>query len=270
MKDNLRFLREKEEAARTLRRTEFARIAARAKEERNAPPSPEEIARLYEDLGEPADGFASFCLAFSADYRPLLHTVFTEGDGGIEEDARVAYLQNAYSDRAYRRFSPLFRRVAATYYPGFREVCEEVYSGRATHAILPLSNSADGVLLSFRRLIARYDLRITAACDIAVPDENTMRFALVRRGLPGNARLPDFLDLSVVPDTIMTPGVFLSSCELLGAKPLSVVSRPLDSDEDRDALDIHLDMRGADTAALYLFLEGSHVRYETVGYYNMV
>ena len=273
-RDNLRFLAEKEEALRRLREGFFGDIAARYAPELSSPPTPDEIARLWESLGGGASDFALFCRAFSPYCRS--RSVFTgdspdadaEGEEEPGESARVAYLRSAYSDLAYRRFSSLFGRVTAFYFPGFREVAEEVYAGRATHAILPVWNSADGSLLTFRRLLSRYDLKIAAACDLAEGDDSVVRFALVRRGLPKRKTPPAYLELSVVPGDGMTPGMLLGACESLGAEAVSVSAHPTESGEG--ALDIRLDLTHADAAALYLYLEGSHARYETTGSYDMI
>ncbi|MBQ3707905.1 MAG: hypothetical protein II889_08345 [Clostridia bacterium] len=269
-RDNLRFLTEKEAALRQLSAALSADIAARHRDALSSPPAPEEIARLWESLGGDAAGFPSFCRAFSGAYRDRAASVFSDSDEEQDAAARIAYLRSSYSDQAYRRFSALFGHVTASYFPGFREVAEEVYAGRATHAILPVWNSSDGALLTFRRLLSRYDLKIAAASDISAGDESVVRFALVRRGLPKRKTPPAYLELSVVPGDGMTPGAFLSACESLGAAAVSVSAHPTESGEGRDALDIRLDLTRADTAALYLYLEGSHARYETIGSYDMI
>lgn len=269
-RDNLRFLAEKEEVLRRLYAGFCDDVAARYAPTLSSPPAPEEIARLWESIGGDASGFAGFCRAFSGAYGSRAASVFSDSDEEQDAAARVAYLRSSYSDRAYRRFSSLFGHVTAFYFPGFREVAEEVYAGRATHAILPVWNSSDGALLTFRRLLSRYDLKITAASDISAGEESVVRFALVRRGLPKRNTPPAWLELSVVPGDGMTPGMFLSACESLGASAVSVSAHPTESGEGRDALDFRLDMTHADTAALYLYLEGSHARYETIGSYDMI
>ena len=154
-RDNLHFLTEKEEAIRSLRAKLLEDIVNRNLPALSNPPSPEEIARLWESLDGGMAGFAGFCRAFSGSWGSRAASVFSDGDEEADDTARIAYLRSAYSDRAYRRFSPLFGHVTASYFPGFREVAEEVYAGRATHAILPVWNSSDGALLSFRRLLSR-------------------------------------------------------------------------------------------------------------------
>ena len=267
---NLAFLRSREKAIGLMKSAELEAAVRESLPSLSSPPTPEEAASLALSLG--ADDFPALCLALSGavgtESKEELFSL-SEGEGG-SGPARIAYLQNAFSDRAYRRFASAFSTVAAVYFPGFREVAEEVYSGRATHAILPTASSADGQILSFRRLIGRYDLKITAVCDIPTGDEQTMRFALLRRGLPSPPPRAACLDLSAVPTDALPAGELISVCERMGASLLSVNSHPSDSEEGRNSLDLILDMQNADPFALYLYLEGSHALYVTVGSYDVL
>ncbi len=268
---NLAFLRQKEESLRALARIQTEEAVRAALPSLSSPPTPDECAELFASMG--GDDFALFCAAVSRICSPLSGDTASPPNSAPEENVRIAYLQNAFSDQAYRIFSAGLagpEQAAAVYFPGFREVAEEVYSGRATHAILPVASSEDGPVLSFRRLIGRYDLKITAAADIPLDDERTMRFALLRRRLPPPPYTASWLELSAVPTDEMSAGALLSACERFGAVLVSAGSHPAGPEEDRNVLDLTFDLRGADSFALYLFLEGSHVRYETVGSYELL
>ena len=270
--DNLALLRSKQNAIRQIIAGEYREIVSSSRGTLQTPPSPDEIARLFSSLGEDPARFPRFCQAFCEAYPEEYRgaTPFSDPDTEHEVPERIAYMQNAFSDRAYRVFSALCENPRAIYYPGFREVAEEVYAGRASHAILPVANSSDGQLLSFRRLILRYDLRIIAVTDVATGDEQSMRFALLHKGIPAWEEPPSVLDMTAVLGDELSPGAFLSACETLGAALLSVDSHPLESEEEVSALDLQFDMTRADWSALYLYLEGSHVRYETVGCYTII
>ena len=167
-------------------------------------------------------------------------------------------------------FSEIYDRVSAAYFPGFTEVCEEVYNGSCSHAILPVYNSRDGQLISFRRLILKYDLKISLVADVETYDESSMRFALLQKSID-LSRISDcdFLDLSIVLDN-KNYASFLSSCEVLGANLLMLNSLPLDHFDDRNELSIQLDVSHASLDAFLYYLEGSHVRYDIVGLYSMI
>jgi len=245
-------------------------------------PSPDEIGGIYDEIcgnneTEPyLPDFARFCLVFADVYRGKFGEVFTDGDSEPTDlPPKIAYLQNSFSDKAYRVFADSFTeqnprtQVTAAYFPGFREVCEEVYYGRCTHAMLPVSSARDGILASFRKLIEKYELKIVSETDVDTGDDSGMRFALLRRGLNMPSHR-NYCDLTVVLTSGFTPGAFLTACEIIGASAVSVNTYPLEYADDRCGIQITLDISRTDPETLYLFLEGSHVSYEVIGLYDLL
>lgn len=95
---------------------------------------------------------------------------------------RIVYQRNSYADTAYLRFASLLSSPRAIYSHNFETVCEEVYNQNCEYGILPLENSTEGPLTGFARLIARYELKIAATCDVPTADDSRVtRFALLRR-----------------------------------------------------------------------------------------
>lgn len=246
--------------------------------------SPDDIAELYRTKSGEASllsaDFARFCEEFAdGDSFGFIETDSDE-DASPFDTARIAYMKNTFSDRAYRIFERVFERVAASYFPGFREVCEEVYYGRSGYGILPVSSSVDGALVSFRRLQAKYDLKIALEADVEMNDDTVMRFALLKKRLgtlPGS--IPDlcgawrYMDVSAVFADNRGIGDFFSACEALGAVILSINSAPtMPSDYYglSPAFTVQLDITGANPEALYLFLEASHIRYDVSGIYDIL
>ena len=129
--DNLALLREKERAIGQILDGQYREIIAASRESLSSPPAPDEIAALFAELGEHPSRFPRFCRAFreacAEEYRSL--TLFADAEPAGGEPERIAYMQNAFSDRAYRIFSGLCKNARAIYFPGFREVAEEI--GRA-------------------------------------------------------------------------------------------------------------------------------------------
>lgn len=245
-------------------------------------PSPDEIAGIYDEIcgnneSKPyLPDFARFCMVFSQVYRGRFGDVFSDGDSDPAILLpKIAYLQNSFSDKAYRVFADYFSQqnsrgqVTAAYFPGFREVCEEVYYGRCSYAMLPVSSSRDGILSSFRKLIEKYELKIVLKTDVDMGDDTGMRFALLRRGL--NLTSPGtFCDLTVILTSEFTPGAFLNACEIIGASAVSINSYPLEYADDRCGIQITLDISRTNPETLYLFLEGSHISYEVIGMYDLL
>ena len=237
--------------------------------------TPDEIAGIYRaQFGNTpvvlvSPDFARFCEEFTDAGSFGFIDTYADDDENPVDTARIAYMQNTFSDRAYRIFERVFERVAANYYPGFREVCEEVYYGRCTHAMLPVSSARDGILASFRKLIEKYELKIVSETDVDTGDDSGMRFALLRRGLNMPSHR-NYCDLTVVLTSGFTPGAFLTACEIIGASAVSVNTYPLEYADDRCGIQITLDISRTDPETLYLFLEGSHVSYEVIGLYDLL
>ncbi|MGN1346471.1 MAG: hypothetical protein ACI4V1_06775, partial [Eubacteriales bacterium] len=248
--------------------------------------TPDEIAGIYRaQFGNTphkavSPDFARFCEEFTGAGNFGFTEVYGDDDENPVDTARIAYMQNTFSDRAYRIFERVFERVAANYFPGFREVCEEVYYGRCGYGILPVSSSADGPLLSFHRLQSKYDLKIALEADVEMNDDSVMRFALLKKRLgtlPGS--IPDlcgawrYMALSVVLTESVKAGDFFSSCEVFGASILNITSAPTAPTEyygDHPAFTLELDITNANLEALYIFLEASHIRYDVSGIYDIL
>ncbi len=181
----------------------------------------------------------------------------------------IAYMKNSYSDASFSKFSSYFKKASAVYFPGFREVCEDVYNGHCTHAMIPVYSSKDGQLLSFRKLIAKYDLKIIYECDVEMNDDSVMRYSLLQKPLsaPRNAK---YMDLSVVlPDCISLSG-FLSACECLGGNVIMANSIPLEYADDKYNLNFLIEIKKLNLHAMYLFLEGAQVSYDIIGLYDVL
>lgn len=95
---------------------------------------------------------------------------------------RIAYMSNAFADKAYIRFAEHMEGCRTAHFHSFVDACEEVRSGLCEYCILPLENTSDGKLVGFSRLIIKYRLRIVSVCDIqnrAGVSGSITRFALL-------------------------------------------------------------------------------------------
>ena len=268
---NRAFIESKKGRIAALEESLYHDIASSYRRRHRSAPSPYEIAEMYGEICSASGDvfvspdFAVFCRAFADVFAGAYSSLArSEKD---DSPPKAAYLQNTFSDRAYRRFSEQFERMSAVYFPGFGEVCEEVYNGGCSYAILPIRNSRDGQLVSFRRLILRYDLKISLVTDIETNDDSSMRFALLKKGLDSCSG--NYIDLSVVLDNA-DYAPFLSACEALGASVSMLSSLPLEYAYDRYGLSLQLDIRNSSRDALLCFLESSRIRYDIVGFYDII
>lgn len=75
---------------------------------------------------------------------------------------RIAYMKSALANKAYIRFAQCLPNCRAADFHSFVDACEEVAGGLCEYCILPLHTSADGLLMSFYRLMVKYRLQIVA------------------------------------------------------------------------------------------------------------
>ncbi len=231
-----------------------------------------ETAVLYEQLlGECGSlitpDYAVFCLEFAKATR---NANFSSRQSVEDDVAKIAYMQNTYSDKAYRILSPT-GKTAAMYFPGFREACEEVYYERCSHTLLPVYSSSDGVLLSFYKLLLKYDLRIVRSCTVKTNDEGYMKYALAAKYTPENSEIQaENMDISVVLSESERYGDFISACEVFGASVITVNSITLNYTDDGCGILLQLDTSKADVEGLRLFLDSSRVRCSIIGQYDAV
>jgi len=189
-----------------------------------------------------------------------------------QNNSRTAYMQNSYTDKAWRRFSEAVSDMTAEYFTSYPGVCEEVYNTRCRYCILPLSTSGDGQLVSFRKLIGKYDLKICLETEVELADESVMRFALLRRRLLTGTEehVPACMELSAVLPENGTAGELIAACEAMGASVTAVYTIPLEYGDRMQEFCLELDLTGADLAGLSVFLEASQLRYTVVGLYDIV
>ncbi len=303
--DNLAYIEALEAKTAALRESVYGWLAELASAEER---QPEDIAALYravcaldrkassaeESLCTP--DFARFCkrLAAPGIWEDIFYDRKEDSGEEPEEDpyqlyedepqqepapdqpARTAYLQNGFTDKAWRQFAEVVPDMTAEYFTGYSAVCEEVYNGRCRYCILPVYTSSDGQLLSFRKLIGKYDLKICLETEVETSEDTFMRFALLRRKLAGegNEPLPDFVDISAVLPEEGAAGGLIAACELLGTEVAAVYTVPLEYADRTQEFCLTLRLRNenpeAALAGLALFLEASGLRYTVAGMYRTI
>lgn len=197
------------------------------------------------------------------------------GSSAVQDTVRIAYFQNAYADAAFRIFSEALENPSVVYAADFTAVCEEVYYGRADMCMLPLDSSRDAKLISFYRLIDKYELCPVFSCDVTTPDGNvTTRYALLKRsfGLPSREHLSKpnfcFFEFTIVPDERSALCDVLAAAKECGLTLYKVDSIPLTYSDSEFACDVILkvgDTKGLDTFVLFLTL--AVPQYEPLGIY---
>lgn len=235
-------------------------------------------ASLYYDLISKdlcTKDFAQFCRLCTKNVSAseVLSAYFSETATTIAEPApfTVAYLKNTYSDKAFSAFSAQVKHAEAHPGTSFQSVCEEVYYGRCAACILPLFTSADGTLVSFLRMIAKYDLKITMTCDVSVQDEDTiLRFALLRRTLSLPQSQTVHVQINTVLPLSISIGNFLAACEQTGAVVTDLVTLPLTYTSDFSSYTIGFRTDFQELPSFFMFLRSVLDSYVTEGIFTMI
>ena len=151
-------------------------------------------------------------------------------------------------------------------------MCEEVYNGNCEYCILPVENSAEGPLNSFSRLIDRFELKISATCDVPTNDgSRTTRFALLRRDLLPLSRSREqvlLFEFSVPLSEHPLTADLLNAASCCGLQLCRLDSRPYPG-VDRSSLSTHFLFRVENgdlySYLLYLFMEAP--QFSPIGIY---
>lgn len=111
-------------------------------------------------------------------------TVSAVGDSEAEDTLpkSAVYFRTPVSDKAYSVFSKEYTALAAMYAPDFKTVCEDVYYDRADACILPLESAEDGLIMSFRHMLLKYELKIMSVVNIDIGEDKFQTMALLTNG----------------------------------------------------------------------------------------
>jgi len=192
-------------------------------------------------------------------------------DATPPETCRVAYQRNSYSDSAYLQFSKLLQDPRVSYSHSFLSACEDVYNGICEYCILPVESSSEGQLNSFSRLIERYDLKITATCEVMAGNDaaKITRFALLSRSLTVSFQTGKeaFFEFATPPGVSPSEASILSAAELCGLTLYRLDSLPA-SEPHKFSTHYLFKTKNADlyTFLIYLAMEVPH--YDMIGIYS--
>ena len=185
---------------------------------------------------------------------------------------RIVYQRSIYADAAYLRFSPLLTDARAAYAHSFHAACEDVYNGHYEFCILPIENAVEGQLISFSRLIAQYDLKIAASCDVVGTDSSrNTRFALLHRNMLPTLEAKDaecgFFRFSIPHDASTELSDVLMAASFCGLRLHSVNTLPPSDGEANASLQLsfYTDKGLLQPFLLYLAMEIPH--YTPIGMY---
>lgn len=117
--------------------------------------------------------FAEFCEA-------LTHISVAESTETQKlSPVSTVYVRNQLTDKAYETFANNYNGLRAYYSHDFKSACEDVYYDRSDSCIMPLENSSDGLLMPFRNMLIKYELKIAAVTEVLSGEDSVQSLALV-------------------------------------------------------------------------------------------
>lgn len=184
---------------------------------------------------------------------------------------RIVYQKSSYTDSAYLCFSTLLDQPRASYKHSFLSACEDVYNGLCEYCILPIENSVEGQLVSFARLIERYDLKIAATCDVVGNDTGRItQFALLRRNLlpllchPG---CTEYFECTLPLDGTPELSDVLFAAKLCGLRLHRIGSTPPSVPDAPFFVRLSFLSKASDLSSFLLYLAMEAPHYTTIGLY---
>lgn len=180
----------------------------------------------------------------------------------------IAYwYSNSYAKEALLKFEKAFGNRDEIPVDSFTAVCESTDDGN-TLGIIPIINSNDGRLMSFYRLIDKYDLKISAVCKVENPDgEGFTKFALVGKHLVNTnvtkKKTVEFATNRAIVDVI-------STVEHIGGEIGEITSIPLpyNNTEYANYISITVDSDSVYEMWLYMYIFLGEV--EFIGMYTEI
>ena len=179
------------------------------------------------------------------------------------------------TDDAYLAFAKLVPDARAAYAHSFHAACEEVFNGHCEYCILPIENAVEGELIGFAKLIAQFDLKVAAACDIAGADASRRtRFALLRRNvLPfftPDSEKNGFFRFSLPAQSAPFIADVLSAASFFELAFLSANTLPIDKEGAMACFNLTFDIRGGDLYPFLLYLATIAPQYTPIGIYSQI
>ena len=150
-----------------------------------------------------------------------------------------------------------------------------MYYERADMCLLPLDSSRDSKLVSFYKLIEKYDLSPVYSCDVVTPDGSvSTRYALLQKEMSVPTReVRNFengclFEFSLAPDNSVTLSDVLGAAKSCGMTLYKVDSRPSAHSEGTFTYDVIVNVCNAcELDAFVLFMTLAVPQYEPLGIY---
>ncbi|MBE6607207.1 MAG: hypothetical protein E7633_01435 [Ruminococcaceae bacterium] len=195
---------------------------------------------------------------------------FKEFDDILDEsNVKIGYFSNRSADEAYFEFLNRLPSATQLICDGITAVCEELSNGRCELCMLPIYNSADGIMQNVYRQSVRYALSMVMCLDIPADREVTIRFGLFA---PNPCKTPkaDMMQITVVCENACEIAKLPEALMAYGANFENINSVPPSIHDGSRAWTLTFSLENADISKIHLFLQMYFPRFEVNGIYEKV
>ncbi len=188
---------------------------------------------------------------------------------------KIAYVRNLYNDLAYYKLSHIIPHSKPIYFSSFEECADAVTSGAVEFAIIPVEDSSGGKMFGFYSLIDRYELKLSAVCNVENEDSSKIvRYALVNRNFLSekteklNGKKSKIFEFSLTYLTSAEPFDILCAAEAFFAKTVGISSvfLPYNDTQTRFFYSFKIS-DNTDLCAFLLYLCTEYPQYMPIGIY---
>ena len=182
----------------------------------------------------------------------------------------VAYIENTYTEEAFKRFSKELGSAESVRVTSFDELCEMVYSGSSEFGIIPIETAETGKLARFYSLIYKYDLKIASVLSIISSDSET-GFALIRKNIDyPKLKLgqPHVFEMFVMLNETETFSEILAAAEFCHMSLYRIDSFPISHQGGKYTLCPVFKTESSDIDSFLLYMALDFPRYTPIGIYS--
>lgn len=186
-----------------------------------------------------------------------------------ENDLKIGYFSNRSADEAYFELLKRLPDSSQLICDGITAVCEELLSGNCELCMLPVYNSADGIMQNVYRQSVRYSLCMVMCLDIPADREVTIKFGLFAP-TPCKTRSAHTMQITVVAGDAEEIAQLPAALTAYGARLENISSVPPSAYDGNNAWTFTFSIKNADTHKIHLFLQMFFPRFEVNGIFEKI
>lgn len=186
-----------------------------------------------------------------------------------EKDLKIGYFSNRSADEAYFELLKRLPDSSQLICDGITAVCEELLSGSCELCMLPVYNSADGIMQNVYRQSVRYSLCMVMCLDTPADRDVIIKFGLFAP-TPCKTENAHTMQITVVGESAEEIAQLPAALTAYGARLENISSVPPSAYDGNSAWTLDFSIKNADINKIHLFLQIFFPRFEVNGIYEKI